>query len=183
MNCPKASAGKPSTSSYKIRKAQGADLDQVCELILALQDHLESTNPDLWRMTPTARENLKGQIATRLTAAKSCTLVAEHNEDGVVGVIFGRIITNHRYSPSRAGQVDQAFVHVDHRRLGLASRLVDGLCQFFAAYHVDQITLRYAERNEEATRFWASLGFKPRIIVTGASRLAVEAALTRRQRK
>lgn len=183
MNCPEHSTGKQFARCYTIRAAEAADLDRVCELVLALQDHLESANPDLWRMKPEVRENLKGQIAARLNATRSCALVAEHGEDGVVGVIFGRIITNHRYTPSQAGQVDQVFVHIDHRRAGLASRLMDGLCQFFAAHQVDEITLRYAEKNEEAARFWVALGFRPRIIVTGASRQTVEAALTRRQRR
>jgi ribosomal protein S18 acetylase RimI-like enzyme len=150
----------------------------VYELVLALQDHLEAANPDLWRMQPEARENLKGQIASRLSASGSCTLVAEHAKEGVVGVIFGRIVVNNRYSPSRAGQVDQAFVRPEHRRAGVASRLMRELCRFFAANQVEQLTLRYAEGNEEATRFWAAMGFAPRIVTVGASRQTVEAQLT-----
>jgi ribosomal protein S18 acetylase RimI-like enzyme len=151
----------------------------VFELVLALQDHLEAANPDLWRMSPEARENLKGQIATRLKATGSCVLVAEHTVDGIIGVIFGRIISNNRYIPSLAGQVDQVFVQPGHRRARVASRLVQELCRFFADHEVDQITLRYAEGNEEATGFWAAMGFAPRIVTAGASRYTVEAHLAR----
>jgi GNAT superfamily N-acetyltransferase len=134
-------------------------------------------------MSPEARGNLKGQIAARLNATGSCTLVAEHAMDGVIGVIFGRIISNNRYIPSLAGQVDQLFVQPDHRRARVASRLVHELCQFFADHQVEQITLRYAEGNKEATRFWAAMGFAPRIVTAGASRHTVEAHLARGHRQ
>lgn len=178
MNHPEFSGRKRPDGSYTIRTAQASDLDPVYELVLALQDHLEAANPELWRMHPEARENLKGQIAARLSATGGCALVAEHAKEGVVGVIFGRIIVNNRYTPSQAGQVDQAFVRPEHRRAGVASRLMRELCRFFAANQVDEITLRYAEGNEEATRFWAAMGFTPRIITAGASRQTVEAQLT-----
>ncbi|NIV36646.1 MAG: GNAT family N-acetyltransferase, partial [Anaerolineae bacterium] len=76
----------------------------------------------------------------RLKAANSCALVAEDDEDGVVGIVFGRIVVNNRYIPSRAGQIDQAFVRVDHRRAGVGSRLVALLCRFFASEGVEDIT-------------------------------------------
>jgi GNAT superfamily N-acetyltransferase len=147
------------------------------ELLLALQDHVEASNPDLWRMNPEGRGNLKGQIAARLEAEGSCALVAEHDEDGVVGVVFGRIVTNKRYTPSQAGQVDQAFVRADHRRGGVGSRLVAQLCRFFAAAGVADISLRYVVGNKEASEFWISLGFAPRIVTVGAERRAVEKRL------
>ena len=155
---------------YSLRPAREADLDSLIELLLALQDQIEASNPDLWRMKPEARHNLKGQIGARLNAASSCALVAEHDEDGVVGVIFGRIVVNNRYTPSRAGQIDQAFVRPDHRRAGVGSRLVALLCRFFASEGVEDITLRYVVGNEEADAFWSALGFSPRIITAGAGR-------------
>lgn len=183
MNHPQPSGSRRPDTSYTIRTAQASDLDPVYELVLALQDHLEAANPDLWRMNPEARANLKGQIAARLSATGSCTLVAEHVQEKVVGVIFGRIIVNNRYTPSEVGQVDQAFVRPEHRRAGVASELVRELCRFFAANQVEHLTLRYVEGNEEANRFWTAMGFAPRIVTTGASRQTVEAQLALRQRK
>ena len=162
---------------YTIRPAQTVDLDRLVELLLVLQDHMEASTPDLWRMTPESRHNLKGQIVGRLGADGSCALVAEHDHDGVVGVIFGRITVNSRYSPPRAGQVDQAFVRTDHRRAGVGSRLVAVLCRFFAAEEVEDISLRYVVGNEEAAGFWSTLGFSPRIVTAGAARQAIEARL------
>jgi GNAT superfamily N-acetyltransferase len=162
---------------YTLRPARAADLERLVELLLALQDQIERSNPDLWRMRPDARHNLKGQISGRLKAADSCALVAEHVEDGIVGAIFGRIVVNNRYTPSRAGQIDQAFVRPDHRRLGVGSRLVAQLCDFFASEGVEDVSLRYVAGNEEAAAFWTALGFAPRIITAGSAREALEQRL------
>jgi GNAT superfamily N-acetyltransferase len=159
---------------YWLRPARAADLDSLTELLLALQDRIEASNPDLWRMKPEARHNMKGQIGGRLRGPTTCALVAEHDEDGVVGVIFGRIAVNSRYTPSRAGQIDQAFVRADHRRGGIGSRLVALLCRFFASEGVEDITLRYVVGNDEADAFWSALGFSPRIITAGTRREALE---------
>jgi GNAT superfamily N-acetyltransferase len=156
-------------------------LDRLIELLLALQDRIEASNPDLWRMKPEARHNLKGQIGARLEAANGCALVAEHEEDGIVGVIFGRIVVNNRYTPSQAGQIDQAFVHADHRRAGVGSRLVALLCHFFASEDVEDITVRYVVGNEEADGFWSALGFSPRIVTAGFRRDALEHHLQERE--
>jgi ribosomal protein S18 acetylase RimI-like enzyme len=162
---------------YAIRSAQRADLERLTELFLALQDHVEASNADLWRMNSESRGNLKGQIAGRLKAESSCAIVAEHDEDGVVGMVFGRIINNKRYIPSQAGQIDQAFVRADHRRGGVGSCLVAQLCRFFAGEGVTDISLRYVVGNEEASRFWTALGFAPRIVTAGAERRILEKGL------
>jgi GNAT superfamily N-acetyltransferase len=165
---------------YTIRRAAKADLDRLVVLLLALQDHLEASNPDLWRMTPEARSQLRGKLAARLDAHNGCVLVAEHVQDGVVGVIFGRVVSSNRYDPSRAGSVDQAFVRADHRREGMGTRLVAGLCRFFADEGVDDLTLRYVVANEEAASFWTALGFSPRITTAGARRQSVDELLNQR---
>ena len=159
---------------YLLRPARTADLESLIELLQALQDRIEASNRDLWRMKPDARRSLKGQIGGRLKATDSCALVVEHDEDGVVGVIFGRIVVNKRYTPSRAGQIDQAFVRADHRRAGVGSRRVALLCRFFALQGVEDVTLRYVVGNEEADAFWSALGFSPRIVTAGAARESLE---------
>ena len=165
-------------SGYVIRPAKRSDLDRLVELLLALQDHLEASNLELWRMKSSVRAQLKSQLSARLAADDSCALVAEHDEDGVIGVIFGRVATNKRYVPERAGLVDQAFVRVDHRRKGVGSLLVAELCRFFASKGVDDLSLRYVSGNDDAAAFWASLGFAPRIVTVGARRQMVEKQAT-----
>lgn len=171
---PEPAAPAERYGPYTLRSALPADLDRLVELLLALQDQLERSNPRLWRMKPDARHSLRPQIAVRIEAAGACALVAEHEQDGVVGVIFGRIVVNNRYIPSRAGQIDQAVVHADHRRMGVGSRLVALLCRFFAAEDVEDVSLRYVVGNEQAAAFWTALGFAPRILTAGVAREDLE---------
>jgi ribosomal protein S18 acetylase RimI-like enzyme len=162
---------------YTFRRAKTTDLDRLVELLLALQDHVEASNPTLWQMKSEARANFKGQLAARLKAKDACALVAEHEEEGVVGVIFGRVVANKRYKPDRTGQVDHAFVRVEHRRTGVGTQLVAELCHFFAERGIEDISLRYVVGNNEAASFWISLGFSPRILTVGAHRKEIEARL------
>ncbi len=99
----------------------------------------------------------------------------------MVGVIYGRVVTNKGYTPSRTGMVDQAFVQPQHRRQGIGARLVAELCRFLAGQGIEDLSLRYVTGNEEAAGFWAALGFTPRIVTVGASRRVVEACLDRAQ--
>lgn len=174
---------QPAPPGYTIRPAHREDLDRLEELLLALQAHLEASNPDVWQKSREARQALRAQIANRLRADNSLTLVAEHHEDGVVGVVNGRVVTNTRYVPSRAGTIDQAFVHPDHRRGGVGAALVAAICHFFAAEEVDDVSLRYVVGNEEAAAFWTVLGFKPRIVTAGASRTELQARLEQMKRQ
>jgi GNAT superfamily N-acetyltransferase len=162
---------------YTIRLARKQDLDQLETLLLDLQDHLEAANSDLWQMKPEARRGLRAQIANRLQAGDSHTLVAEHARDGVVGILSGRLVRNTRYVPPQAGTIDQAFVRADHRRYGVGTALVAAICRSFSGQGVDDLSLRYVVGNEEAAAFWAALGFRPRIVTVGASRGQVEARL------
>jgi GNAT superfamily N-acetyltransferase len=162
---------------YVIREARAADLDRLEELFLALQEHIEGANAELWRMNPEGRGALRAQVANRLAAAAGTAIVADHQDDGVVGVAFGRVVTNHRYEPSVAGLVDQAYVRPHHRRRGVATRLVAHLCAFFAGQGARDISLRYVTGNDEAAAFWQALGFAPRIITAGATLETVQAHL------
>jgi GNAT superfamily N-acetyltransferase len=148
--------------------------------MVALQEHVQEANPELWQMSAQGRTQLKSQIQSRLTAENACALVAEHESAGVVGAIFGRVTTSNRYVPSRAGAIDQAFVDEEHRRTGVGFRLVAELCHYFATQGVEHLTLRYVVGNDEATGFWDSLDFEPRILTVGASRSQVEAKLAER---
>lgn len=177
MNAPGPVASTERYGRYTLRPARATDLDRLVELLLALQDHVEGSNPNLWHMKPDARQNLRPQIAARLETGDGRALVAEHDQDGVIAVIFGRIVVNNRYTPSRAGQVDQAFVHADHRQMGVGSRLVALLCCFFATEGVEDVSLRYVAGNEEAEAFWTALGFAPRIVTAGVARQELERRL------
>ncbi|MGC9333556.1 MAG: GNAT family N-acetyltransferase [Anaerolineae bacterium] len=167
-------------TEYRVRPALITDVDRLVGLLAALQDHVETSNATIWEMTAEARRNLRGQVVSRVGAENGCALVAEYAQDGIVGMAFGRVVTNNRYQPSRAGLVDQVYVVPEHRHKGAGRRLVAEMCQFFAGEGVDDLSLRYVVGNAEAAAFWTAMGFEPRIITAGASRQQVEAALDRK---
>lgn len=154
-------------SELGVRRAEARDLMPLLELHLALQDHLESANPDLWRMTRQARQQLEGQLAARIAAPESCILVAEE-ERCLVGTVSGRIVTNTRYVPARAGVIDQLYVIPGHRRRGIGSLLVTELCRVLLDRGVGDVSLRTVHGNAQAMAFWAARGFTPRIVTLGA---------------
>lgn len=163
--------------AYTVRPARPGDLDRLVELLLALQDHLEQANAGLWRMKDEARGSLRPQVANRLAAPGGSAVVAEHETEGVVGVMFGRVVANNRYDPPLTGVVDQVFVRDDHRRRGVATQMMAALCRFFADQGVDDISLRYVAGNHEAAGLWQALGFAPRIITAGARLPDIQARL------
>ncbi len=164
-------------SDYIIRPAAPTDLDRLVALVLALQRHVEMSDPALWRLTEQAQKDLPERLAARLDDAVTRILVAEHRRDGVVGVLVGRVMADERYIPARMGFIEQVFVAEGHRRQGVGVRLVAEICRFFAERGVDDISLRYAVGNEGAVRFWAALGFAPRIVTAGTTRQALAARL------
>lgn len=172
-------ASTESIPQYTLRPALTTDLRQLVALYLELQDHLQTSNPDLWHMTPEARIRVKSQLEARLRAPDSCAWVAEHESDALVGMVFGRITVNHQYVPARTGTIDQLFVRDAHRRRGLGTALVARLCEWFRERGVEDVSLRYVSGNEEAAAFWASLGFSARIVTVGAhlADLSLEARL------
>ena len=174
--------GNPESDAYTVRPAQASDLDRLLVLMQSLQDHIEAANQDLWRMTDQARTRLRGQLHSRLAASNALALVAVHSEAGVVGAIFGRVVTNNRYTPARAGVVDQLVVEEGHRRAGVGTRLMAGLCRFFSQQGVEDLSLRYVVGNEEAAQFWEALGFAARIVTVGARRQDVEESLLHLER-
>ncbi len=46
----------------KIRKAEPSDLDKIVEMQLSLQEHLENSNPSIWRYTREKKELLKHDL-------------------------------------------------------------------------------------------------------------------------
>lgn len=50
-------------STYRLRAATVADLDALVQMHADLQDHLEESNPDMWRMKNEARIQVRGSSA------------------------------------------------------------------------------------------------------------------------
>lgn len=54
-------------SPYLVRPVRAEDLDRLVILLLALQDHLEASNPALWQVKFQARVGLQTRLKAQLS--------------------------------------------------------------------------------------------------------------------
>ena len=154
--------------NWSIRAAQDSDIEQLTQLRLTLQEHLERCNSDLWRLSADRHGYLRNQLIQFLSDEDALTLVALSNNADIVGMITGKVNTSEHYIPLKTGSINTLFVSELWRRQGIGAELVKSLCRFFASRCVEDIWVRYVTENDEATRFWNKLGFQPRIVTAGA---------------
>lgn len=150
-----------------IRAARESDIDQLTDLHLALQKYHEERNPQLWRLSASARERFSERFAQLLSDGDACVLVALDDSGTIVGMVVGQIRRDERYIPAISGSIGRLFVSEAWRGRGIGTELVKQLFQFFASRHVEDISIYYIVGNSEAARFWNKLGFQPRMVIAG----------------
>ena len=168
-------------ASWSIRAARESDIDRLMELLLTLQEHHESRNSQLWRLTANGRERLKEQLVQFLADEDSRVFVAVNDSGAIAGMAIGQIRRNDSYMPAVSASVRRLFVVEEWRNLGIGTELVKCLCQFFASLHVEDISIQYIAGNDEAARFWEKLGFQPRILTAGISLYDLKRGIDRTQ--
>ena len=157
-------------SVWTIRAAQESDMDQLMKLRLALQEHLERRNSQIWRLSAAGRERLREQFDELLSDDDVRVFVAVESNGTIVGMVVSRVTASERYVPTISGSIELLFVSEPWRRRGIGAELVGKVCRFLASRGVGSISVRYVVGNDEATQFWSKLGFQP-IIVTAAMEL------------
>jgi ribosomal protein S18 acetylase RimI-like enzyme len=153
----------------QIRKATIADKAGIVKMRIALQQHLEQSNPDIWQITKAGRQKLIQDVTNMLSEEQSLVLVAEDNNT-ILGFANGRITHRTEYSPPTVGFITMIFVNENYRRRGIGTQLIYELCHFFESAKIHNISVRYVLGNTEAEAFWQHLGFKP-IIHTARNNL------------
>jgi GNAT superfamily N-acetyltransferase len=153
----------------QIRKATTHDQDQLVDLVLHLQLHVEQSNPHLWRLTTTGRQNLVHDVTDMLSDPHGLVLIVEH-QSHIVGFAYGQIFQRADYAPPKVGQISRIFVQQDQRRRGIGTQLIRELYAYFKAEQVRHISLRYVVGNIGAEAFWSQLGFNPIISIAYADR-------------
>jgi ribosomal protein S18 acetylase RimI-like enzyme len=147
-----------------IRKATPNDREHLTEMRLRIQTHVETSNPNIWRLTQEGKDRIRQEVDEMLKDEAGTTLIAE---DGgrPIGFIQGR--TSHRthLTPNAVGFIGVIYVEKDQRRRGIGTTLVRELAKTFRAQGVEEVNLRYIVGNREATRFWTSLGLTPVITI------------------
>lgn len=153
--------------TWTIRVAKETDIDNLIEMRLELQKHIEERNPNIWRMSSECHEHLKEQMIQNLRDRDVCILVAVNINDDIIGMAVGTIGFNRFRIPSTIAGIENVFVVKELRRKGIGTSLVRKLCQFFASRDVKEISVKYVVGNEDAMCFWKKNGLQPRIITSG----------------
>ena len=153
----------------EIRKADSSDLDKIVEMQLSLQEHLENSNPLIWRYTKEKKELLKRDLENQFMDENHLILVAEVKGE-IVGFVHAEVQHRTTHIPAIIGSIANIFVHKNFRRKGIGSRLIQEVYRFFRTKNVKDVYLRYVLGNKEGEKFWEKLGFKP-ILVTAHSQV------------
>jgi RimJ/RimL family protein N-acetyltransferase len=159
-----------------IRKAEPKDREALIKMRNKGQNHMERSNPDIWKFTEEGRHQLAVQIDETMANPDSIIFVAEE-EGEIIGYIEGFIRKRTTHLPPIVGHIGTSYVEERYRRHGIGTSLVKALCSRFKEDEVDQVNLRYVIGNEEAERFWTGLGLKPVIITALMSFNALERKL------
>lgn len=163
---------KPQTEST-IREAGPADRDELVEMRLLLQYHVEASNPRIWHTTEQGKQEITRDIEQMLSDESGRVMVAEM-EGNIVGYTYGTVSHRTSYTPRSVGFINGIYVREPYRRRGIGTRLVWELCKFFNAESVEEVNLRYVLGNREGEEFWKSLGFKPVILTANIPLEALE---------
>lgn len=149
------------------RTARIEDVDELARMRFTLQKHMHASNSRLLHMSPRAIDDLPQQYRLRVEDPERRIVVSEERSGGLVGMAMGTIANRNDLLPPRCGRIDDVWVDPQHRRRGVAKRLVSDLLAFFEENRVATLVLDYAVGNDEARRTWKALGFEP--ILTVAS--------------
>ena len=147
-----------------IRRATCSDVERIVELGLLLQEHVEKSNPSVWRITEEGKKLIKQKVETDLVDSNVLVLLAEVDGE-VIGYVRGEVTSRSDHLPETVGHVSLMYVMIQFRRKGVGRRLMKELCKFFDSQKAEDLTVRYIIGNKEAERFWRNLGFEP-IITT-----------------
>ncbi len=150
-----------------IRRATSSDIDSIVRLRLLLQQHVEESNPLVWRMTERGKRLLKQEIRKDLSSRNTRVLLAEVGGE-TIGFAQGEVASRSDYSPRTVGHISLLYVMKRFRRKGFGRRLLKELCRFYDSNRAEHLTVRCIIGNKEAEAFWTQLGFES-IISTGAT--------------
>lgn len=156
----------------RVRRATPEDLPALVALFREL-DQMQSS----WRVFAPRlnfRDEVCGQYLKAMSAADTIVLVAEEGSE-VVGMAYGEVHAPSRFSDERALELSSVVVRAEYRGRGIGRELVSNAARFTQDRGVARIELRTFAANEDAMRFWRSLGFAPRIVqLTSATGSLIE---------
>ena len=98
-----------------IREAKPSDRDQLAEMRLLLQHHVEASNPRIWYMTKQGKQEIGQDINQMLSDEDGRVIVAK--EDGsIIGYAYGHVSHRTTFIPKSVGFIHGIYVREPHRR-------------------------------------------------------------------
>jgi ribosomal protein S18 acetylase RimI-like enzyme len=152
-----------------VRRANSSDVNAIVRLRLLLQEHVEDSNPLVWRITERGKRLLKQETRKDLSNRNTRVLLAEVGGE-TIGFAQGEVASRSDYAPRTVGHISLLYVMRRFRRKGVGRRLLRELCKFYNSKKAEHLTVRYIIGNKEAEGFWKQLGFES-IISTSATHL------------
>jgi GNAT superfamily N-acetyltransferase len=147
-----------------LRKAGSDDLEDLAEMRIAIQKHVEKSDPGVWRFSDEGFAAVRKEIRLRLES-KACLIAIAETSSGIkVGMVMAEIVKNFGVIPELYGHIHWLYVKEPARRYGIGKRLIQFTTDFFAAWGIEFITVGFVVENPEAASFWPSVGFKPRVM-------------------
>ena len=151
-------------SSIVLRKAKNEDLEEFIQMRIAIQKHVEKSDPGEWRFSDEGIVAVRKEIRLRLES-KMCFLgVAETSTGKIAGMVMAEIVKNYGVVPELYGHIHWLYVKEPARRHGIGRKLIQFTSDFFASWGVEFVTVGYVVDNPEAAAFWPSMGFRNRVM-------------------
>lgn len=165
-------------TKYRIRLATQEDIGELIRMQMALQRCMARVGRKMLRLRPGSAERLCEYYRTQIDDELSRVFVAQcHASEDVVGMGTGRIWLHADYVPKQSGELIDLWVDPEHRRQGLAGRLVARLLRFFRANGIEFLAVNYVQGSPAAEVLWRRFGFHPVLMTATAERREIETAL------
>ncbi len=144
-------------SDLVIRPATFADLDDLADIWRELMS-LHETFDARFALADDAADRWQALASDMLGREDGCLMTAEHN-DKPVGFCLGWVAQNPAiYKVRQVGFISEIAVRSGERRQGVGRALVASAVRWFEEQGLAEFQLSTAIWNEDARRFWQSLG-------------------------
>jgi GNAT superfamily N-acetyltransferase len=150
-------------TQFHIRQANSTEYDDICSLIFELDQHHLRARPGVFRTLIGATRG-PAFIASLITGPDSTILVADHHDEGLVGLV----ILIKKSIPDSVVRDARCFVEIDNlivrsgmRRLGIAQSLISASKSWAEGRGVQSFEVTAWSFNAGAKAFYQKLGFQP----------------------
>ncbi|MDR0990116.1 MAG: GNAT family N-acetyltransferase [Propionibacteriaceae bacterium] len=135
---------------YRLRLATGSDWADIVALEMASFDH-GRWSEQLWREEIAAADSDRGRLVSLIEQVTASTPIDSQSGPLVAVATWSWL--------DEVADLRRLSVHPDHRRAGLATRLLENGCQQASQAGVQRVLLEVSARNTAAISLYQRVGF------------------------